>query len=451
MSAAKRLPSNGTTAGVRLHPTQSTVFRDLFVKKEISNAVTCAARGYGKSVLAAACAIKAIEECVQMPPGTPNRNVALIAPTHSQAVDIYYPLLAYQFGILPLTTKSSRRDGTFWFGPEVLLKIWSAEAVERMRGTGQYFVVNDEIVTWEMPGSTQQEAWESVISPCMTTRWPGQARSLTISTPKGMDFFFDMYQYEHTDPENWRSYHYDYHQSPYLEDFYIEQQKLLLDPLKFAREYEASFEDSGAQVFYPFDRKVHVDKSLPWFTDGEDVHACIDFNIGIMACSVFALRGNQLHFIDEFRGHRDTDQLTKTLKEKYLDYGHRVIAYPDPTGHHRKTSAAVGVTDFSIIKTAGIPIRARRKSPPIIDSVAAVNRQLMNAREQISMYIHPNCVNTIRSLERTVWLERNPESAQIDKTAGDEHFTDGIRYATEYLFPIQAGGKRVSYNARRLL
>lgn len=447
----ERLPAKAPIGAVKLHPAQSTVFRDLFVKKEISNAVCCASRGFGKSVLAAACAVKAVEECVRMPAGTPNRNVALIAPTHQQATDIYYPLLAYQFGILPLTTSSSRRDGTFFFGPEVLLKIWSAEAAERMRGTGQYFVVNDEIVTWEMPGSSQQEAWESVISPCMTTRWPGVARSLTISTPKGMDFFYDMYQYQDVDPSQWRSYHYDYKMSPYLDAEYIEHQRLLLDPLKFAREYEASFEDSGAQVFYPFDRKIHVDKDLPPFSPGEDVHACIDFNVGVMACSLFALRGDQAHFVDEFRGHRDTYELVKTLKEKYVDHGHRVIAYPDPTGNHRRSNAAVGQTDFSIIRAAGIPIRSRKKNPPIVDSVACVNSRLKNARDQVNLYVHSNCTNTIRSFERTVWLERNPESAQIDKSTGDEHFSDGIRYAMEYLFPVNAGKTRVCYNPQRLI
>ena len=440
-----------TKAGVSLHPNQSKIFRDLFVKKDVSHAVAVASRGFGKSVLAGACAVKAVEECTRMPAGTPNRNVALIAPTYQQAVDIYYPLLAYQFGILPLCTKSSRNNGTFWFGPEVLLKIWSAEAIERMRGTGQYFVVNDEISTWELPGSNVQEAWESVIRPCIDTRWPGTGRSLTISTPKGMDFLFDMYQYEQSDPE-WKSYHFDYTCSPYLDEKTIEHNKILLDPLKFAREYLASFEDSGAQVFYTFKRREHVDPDLPWFAEGEDVHACIDFNIGVMACTVFALRGNQIHIIDEFRGHRDTDELARTLKEKYIDRGHRVIGYPDPTGSHRKTSAAVGVTDFSILRSAGIPLRVRRKSPPIVDSVACVNRKLKNAREQIELFIHPKCVNTIRSFERTVWLERNPESAQIDKTAGDEHFTDGVRYAVEYLFPLNSGGTRVlGSTSRRLI
>jgi len=440
--AAKKSPS------IELHPAQSSIFRDLFVDKACRHAVCIASRGFGKSVLAAACALKAISELTQMPPGTPNRNVALIAPTHSQATDIYYPLIAYQFGVLGYCSKSSRANGTFWFGDEVLLKIWSAEASERMRGTGQFFVVNDEFASWELPGSDQQEAWESVIKPCLDTRWPKMGRSLTISTPKGMDYLYDMYQNELRDPD-WKSYHYDYTKSPYLDPQSIEQNKLILDPLKFAREYEASFEDSGARVFYTFNRKIHIDDALPGFQEGEIVHVAIDFNIGVMASVMFALRGNQIHILDEHRGHRDTHELSKYLKERYE--GHRIVSYPDPTGKARKSSAAVGQTDFSILQHAGIQVLARKKSPPIIDSVSAVNRKLMNAREQTEMYMLPSCINTVRSLERTVWLERNPESAQIDKSAGDEHFSDALRYAVEYLFPVGAGGRRVSYNPTRLI
>jgi len=75
----------------------------------------------------------------------PNKNVAIIAPTYQQAIDIYYPLLAYQLGMEEHTIKSSRVAGTFWFPKNVQLKIWSYEASERMRGSGQYFVVADEV------------------------------------------------------------------------------------------------------------------------------------------------------------------------------------------------------------------------------------------------------------------------------------------------------------------
>jgi hypothetical protein len=39
-------------------------------------------------------------------------------------------------------------------------------------------------------------------------------------------------------------------------------------------------------------------------------------------------------------------------------------------------------------------------------------------------------------MERTTWLENNPDSAQIDKKEGVEHWSDGIRYYTDFVNPV---------------
>lgn len=156
-----------------------------------------------------------------------------------------------------------------------------------------------------------------------------------------------------------------------------------------------------------------------------------------------------MHFVDEFIGHPDTDALAKNLRKKYPN--NEIIAYPDPSGRARKTSAAVGKTDFSILEGHGIKTRARRKHPPIIDSVAAVNRKLKNARGDVGMYFRPELNSTIRSMERTVWTEKNPDNATIDKRNGDEHHSDGVRYATEYLFPVNSGGLRTMRSSSVLI
>ena len=434
---------------INLHEGQSDVIRDLFVDKSCRYAVVNASRGFGKSYLAATAAIVAVQELMELDESVPNKNVALIAPTYSQAVDIYYPLIAWQLGMEDFADKASKAAGTFWFPNNVLLKLWSYEASQRMRGTGQYFVVADEVTSWKGAGMNLKESWESIIQPCVSTRWSPQnakkfganaGRALIISTPRGYDYFYEMYNRQDSD-EDWKNYHYTYHDSPFLDDEEIERVKLTLDPLKFAREYTASFEDSGTNVFYTFNRKDHIDKTLPSFQDEEDVHVAIDFNVGIMASVIFAIRGSQIHILDKMQGHPDTETLARALTEKYN--GHRIISYPDPSGRARKTSAAVGVTDFKILETNKIVTRAHTKAPPIVDSVAAVNKKFKNANGDIDMLIHPKCVNTIRSLERTQWVESNPDSATIDKKEGIEHWTDALRYAVEYLYPIRAGTKVV--------
>jgi hypothetical protein len=435
---------------IKLHEKQSEVIRDLFVNKSNRYAVVNASRGFGKSYLAATAAIIAVQELMELDEDVPNKNVALIAPTYSQAVDIYYPLIAWQLGMEDFADKASKAAGQFWFPNNVQLKLWSYEASQRMRGTGQYFIVADEVTSWKGAGMNLKESWESIIQPCVATRWSpmnakkfnaNSGRALIISTPSGYDYFYEMYNRQDSDSD-WKSYTYTYKDSPFLDEEEIDRIKLTLDPLKFAREYTASFEDSGNNVFYTFNRKEHIDKGLQPFEDNEDIHVAIDFNVGIMASVIFAIRGNQIQILDEMQGHPDTETLARALSDKYQ--GHRIISYPDPAGKARKSSAAVGTTDFSILQSYGIITRAHNKAPPIIDSVAAVNKKFKNANGDIDMLIHPKCVNTIKSIERTQWVESNPDSATIDKKEGVEHWTDALRYAVEYLYPIRAGTKATS-------
>jgi len=435
---------------INLHSGQSEVYKDIFLEQKHRFVAVCCARGWGKSYMAGVAAVTAVFELMEMPFYVPNKMVYIIAPTYDQVTDIYYPLIQYDLGMENYAIKSSRDLGRWVFPNNVELRLLSYEAVERMRGKGAYFVVWDEISSCTK-GIGPKEAWQGVVQPCIVTRWsPKRAalykarspgRALIITTPKGYNFFYDMYNYRESDPL-WGSYHYDYTQSPLIDADEIERIKHNIDPIEFASEYLASFEESGNNVFYCFERPKHVRDDLEYFKEGEDVHCCIDFNVGLQCTSFFAKRGDQMHFLDELKGHPDTETLAIAIKTKFEK--HKIIAYPDPSGNARKTSAPVGQTDFSILRKAGIQVLARSKAPPIADSVQAVNMKLMTAAGDISMYVHPKCQGTITSLERTKWVDKNPDTATIDKSEGVEHYSDGIRYATEYLFPVKRGFKTVT-------
>jgi hypothetical protein len=440
---------------IRLHPGQSEAYEDMFLHKKNRYGVVCCARGWGKSYFLGAAATTAVFELMALPSSVPNKRVAIIAPTYDQVTDIYYPMLVNDFRLDEYAIKSSQDQGRFIFPSNVELRLLSYEAVERMRGKGYYFVGWDEVTSC-VKGIEPKKAWQSVIRPCITTRWsvanakrvgaksPG--RALIASTPNGYDFFYDLYNFREHD-DNWLSYHYDYTSSPFLDPEEIKALEATTDPRSFAAEYLAQFKDSGNMVFYCFDRNIHVTKELPEIIkpengkSGEDIHVAIDFNVGIQASSIFCIRGGQKHFLDEMQGHPDTETLAIALKGRYE--GHKIFAYPDPSGRSRKTSAAVGITDFAILENHGIRCLAHNKAPPMVDSVAAVNAGLMNARGETNIYFHPRCVNTIASMERTKWVDNNPNTMTIDKKEGVEHFSDGIRYAMEFLQPIRYSKKSV--------
>lgn len=427
-------------AVMKLHPGQSQVMRYLFPRQgevfipTVRYAAVCASRGFGKSVLAGGAASTAVKYLTSLPRDVPNKNVSIIAPTYGQVTDIYWPILAHMYGLQRHAVKFSKADGYFEFRGNVTLRLWSYEASERMRGSGQFLIIGDEVTTWEgNPGL--RESWESIIQPTMVTRWPGNHRALIISTPKGFDYFHDMYGMENIDPERWKSFHYDYRRSPYLSPEEVERVRKTIDPIKFAREYLARFEDSGSNVFYMFS-KDNIAHDLPDLMQGETVHVSVDFNIGIMACTVWAIRGDQMHAIGEFQGLPDTTALARRLKLTFPN--RKIIAYPDPAGKARKTNSVTGQTDFAILEAHGITCLARNAHPALVDSAAAVNAKLKNSDGEVTMFLCPNrAPMTIRSLQRTQWVEKNPNTATIDKRNGEEHFSDGVRYITEMLFPVK--------------
>lgn len=433
---------------IKLHAGQSKPFKDVFLDMNHRYAVICCARGWGKSYFMAAAAVTAVFELMDLPSSVPNKRVAIVAPTYDQVTDIYYPLLVNDFNLDCYSIKPGSRDQGRWLFPRnVELRLLSYEAVERMRGKGYYFVAWDEVTSC-IKGIAPKKAWESVIRPCISTRWsPANAarygarspgRMIAASTPNGYDFFHEMYHFYEQDPA-WQKYHYDYTGSPFLDPNEIELIKNTTDPRTFAAEYLAKFEGSGNNVFYCFDRNLHVRADLEDFTSEETIHAAIDFNVGIQATSIFAVRGGQMQFLDEFQGHPDTDVLGKTLRNTYPK--HKIIAYPDPAGRARKSSAPVGTTDFTILESYGIQTLAHNKAPPIVDSVAAVNGMLKNANGVANMFFHPRCKGLIQSVERTKWVENNPNTATIDKSEGIEHFSDGLRYAAEFISPIRSARK----------
>jgi hypothetical protein len=434
---------------IKLHKGQSKVYKDIFIDQVCRFAVVRCSRGWGKSYCGATIAGTAIFELLELHPYVPHKVVYIIAPTYDQVIDIYYPLINYDLGFGDLALKSSKDTGRFIFPNNVELRLLSYESIERMRGKGAYFVLWDELCSCKK-GIKPRDAWQGVIQPAIITRWsaaraisfgaksPG--RAAFIGTPKGYNFFKELSDYEEENPL-WKSYHFDYRSSPFLDIDEIESIKHNIDPIEFASEYMATFENSGNNVFYCFDRKIHVDRELEYFRapkdgePGEDVHVGIDFNVGLQCSSMSALRGGQLHVLDEVKGHPDTETLAISLATKFK--GHKIFAYPDPTGRSRKTSAPVGVTDFTILKDHGITVLARSHSPAIVDSVASVNRMLKNAAGDVNVRIHPRCRGLLESLERTKWVDNNSDTATIDKSEGIEHFGDGFRYKTEFMFPIK--------------
>jgi hypothetical protein len=123
---------------INLHPAQSEVYEGVLLTDGAPRfTAVCCSRGWGKTYLGAAIAVTALYELMRLEKWVPNKYVYIIAPTYEQVIDIYYPVLAYDFNLEAIAEVSSRDKGRFVFAGGTELRLVSYESVERMRGKGK--------------------------------------------------------------------------------------------------------------------------------------------------------------------------------------------------------------------------------------------------------------------------------------------------------------------------
>ena len=390
--------------------------------------IMASGRRVGKSYLAA---VAAYNHCLEQP----NRRALIIGPTVSmirESIWLTLKSLVHKDHINGFPREIDL-EIRFINGSRITLKGFDRPDSLRGISPSPTFIVLDEFAF------IKQNAFTEVILP-MTSDPNRRASVFIISTPKGIgnDFYRLWVKGQEDNSGLWKSWQFTAeHVRPDMKEE-IQLARVTMDEKTFNQEYCATFNNTGDAVFYNFNREVNVTDNLLPLGEKEDVHISIDFNVRIMASSVFAHRGNQLHCLDEFFGNADTHQLIRSIKARYK--GHNITVYPDASGRAMKTSAATGATDFSILRNAGFKCLARSKQPPIIDSVNSVNALLKDANGGTRLYFAKNKVpRTIASIEQTTWKEgftTGMDNAIIDKAKGVEHFGDGIRYICEYLYPI---------------
>ena len=158
---------------------------------------------------------------------------------------------------------------------------------------------------------------------------------------------------------------------------------------------------------------------------GGDILWGTDFNVSVMAGVPGCKVGDTLHIWDELAVKQsNTDEVCALLKARFP--GRRIVAYPDPTGNARKTSAA-GETDHGIIRKYGMSVVSPKHPWAVKDRLNATNWLIRNAEGQIRLFVHPRCKHTIKGLQNVTFKE-GAEDFVVDKSAGIEHWCDGLGY-----------------------
>jgi hypothetical protein len=154
------------------------------------------------------------------------------------------------------------------------------------------------------------------------------------------------------------------------------------------------------------------------------VHIGLDFNVAMVSAIASVKVADKLVLFDEIMlENSNTTEMALEIKRRYE--GMHVYVYPDPSGRSRKTSAAIGVTDFTILEQQGFYVIAPKKHEAVQDRINTVNALLCNANGDKRLFVHKKCKNTIESLQGQVYdLARNAP----DKKGGLDHMADALGY-----------------------
>lgn len=363
----------------------------------------------------------------------PNRKCWFIAPTYRMCKQIVWDMLKEELSRVNWIKRTNESDLSILLKNGSKISLRGADNPDSLRGVSLDFVVFDEFAYIDA------KAWTDVIRPTLSDR---EGHALFITTPNGSgNWAFDLYE-RGLDPTEsaWEAFQFTTLDGGRVSAEEIEQARRDMDERSFRAEYLATFEDLENRIYYAFDRKENVrlyEEPIPGL-----VYAGIDFNVGNMSCVLFARHGDIIHAFDEIHLHSsNTQELAQEISRRYPKQ--RIYAYPDPAGSARKTSAASGVTDHTILRNAGFTVKAPHSHNPVRDGINAVNAKLCNAANQRTLLIDPKCKRTLESVEKYSYKDG---TAVPDKDAGWDHFADALRYFVDYEFPIRRDAQPVPVN-----
>jgi len=223
---------------VKLHDKQKEVALDTHRFRVLN-----AGRRFGKSTLAQIIALKWAIDSKR--PGL----IWIVSPTYKQSKQIHWRGLK---SIIPKSwiVKTNEVDLSITLKNNVVLELKGAENPDALRGVKLLGLIIDEIASirnWDW-------LWSEVLRPTLTDY---AAPCLFISTPKGYNHFYDIYQLGQVESEykSWRFTSYD---NPYIPKQEIDQAKIELSEDTFAQEYMADFRKATGLAFKIFNREVHV-------------------------------------------------------------------------------------------------------------------------------------------------------------------------------------------------
>lgn len=174
--------------------------------------------------------------------------------------------------------------------------------------------------------------WNEVLFPTLTDR---EGTALFISTPKGFNHFYDLYNKE-TEDEDYKSFHYGSKDNPHLPPQELEKARHQLSESAYAQEYEAEFRTSVGLTHKDFSRDHHL---IDPFDVPQHWSAARGFDYGSthptarVRVAIYSEGKEDTWFIDRCYKVADMAIEDHAREIKTQDYGKSFIpSFGDPSG-----------------------------------------------------------------------------------------------------------------------
>jgi len=175
-------------------------------------------------------------------------------------------------------------------GGEVSVK--SADNPDSLRGEGLDLAVFDE------HAFTKPEAWSEAVRPALSDKL---GRALFISTPRGRNHFWELYQRGVRQEYGYQSFYYPTSANPHIAASEIEAARHELPEIIFRQEYLAEFIDDSGGVFRRVQEAatlmpLEIPQEGRQYICGVDVAASIDYTV----VTILDVSSKEMVYMDRF-------------------------------------------------------------------------------------------------------------------------------------------------------
>jgi len=289
----------------------------------------------------------------------------------------------------------------------------SMENWSRIIGLNASFICADEIDTSKI------EIARRAVDKFLGRLRAGNRRQLGLfSTPEGFGILYSMFVEEADKPDR-ALYRGRTADNPHLPPDFLEAMRENYSPALFKSYTEGEF--------------CHAP------TERDTLWVGLDLNVDRCVMAVCVQQADGIHVIREHVG-RDTPGVIEILRQEYqpwIEHG-QLIVCPDASSQSRSSKNA-GISDFGLMKAAGLRLQTQASNPFIRDRVLTLNSLILNAKGERKLFVHPDCKLMLRGLEQHAYDQATqaPEKGDggVDDLSGQ---MDSLGYACWQMAGITA-------------